>query len=58
MTEQKNHGNRVPPILLANENKMKYVGHKHQTQVMQQADFNATPANINNANANQNFAYS
>ena len=30
-TEQKAYGNRVPPILLANENKMKYMGHKHQT---------------------------
>lgn len=26
-TEQKAYGNRVPPILLANENNMKYVGH-------------------------------
>ena len=57
-TEQKAYGNRVPPILLANENKMKYMGHKHQTQVMQQADFQpgATPNHQNNHN--QNFNYS
>ena len=48
---------RVPPILLANENKMKYVGNKHQTQVMNKRDFgsphnkNSSPGRFGTANA-------